>query len=171
MVTFARCEQEAGAILGECLRDAAYRRRLMDSGSAWGWDFPAFLRSVRALVAIALFSAYRAGEDQTPAEAAARGLRLLREGDAVGLFGVLPAEVGENTGLVRWLRLISIGLTNRSALMWFRLAVTAQGVLNPDTRTRWAWLLITGAQNRARPEHDEGGRPATVTVTVEDPPP
>ncbi|MFF3565069.1 hypothetical protein ACFYXS_34000 [Streptomyces sp. NPDC002574] len=143
----------------------------MRSSSAWGWEFAAFLRSVRAVVAIALFSAYRAGEEQTPTEAAATGLRLLREGDAVGLFGVLPSEVGENTGLMRWLRLISIGLTSRSALMWFRLAVTAEAVLNPDTRTRYAWLLINGVQNRARRPHEEGEGSGTVTVRAEDPPP
>lgn len=174
MVTFARCEQEADDILAECLRDAAFHRRLMNSSSTWGWEFTSFLRRVRLVVAIALFCACRSRAEQTPAEAAAAGLRILREGDAVALFGVLPAAegLGESAALVQWLRLISIGLTGRSAISWERLAVTATSVLDPDSRSRPEWLLITGVQKRpSRWEREAGGISGEVTVRLEDPSP
>ncbi|MFJ4844665.1 MULTISPECIES: hypothetical protein [unclassified Streptomyces] len=174
MVTFAKCEQEADDILAECLGDEAFHRRLVNSITAWGWEFPSSVRRVRVLVAMALFAAYSAREEQTPAEAAATALRILGKGDDVALFGALPgpAELGQSAALVQWLRLISIGLTGPSAHRWVRLTATAHSVLNPEMRTRYEWLLITSVQKGTRHRGPGGGGiSGQVTVRLEDPAP
>jgi hypothetical protein len=48
----------------------------------------------------------------------------------VELFAVLPVELGESSAVVAQLRLLSIGLTSRSAILWERLAHTARNVLD-----------------------------------------
>lgn len=134
MADFARCEQEAGDIIAARMEDAGAREQLESSSATWNMEFPAFIRKVRAIIAMALFSAYRRAEDQTPAEAAKAALTALRELTLVELFGVLPADLGESTAVVDHLRLLSISLTAPSAIMWERLVQTARNVLDEDAQ-------------------------------------
>ncbi|MFI1098602.1 hypothetical protein [Streptomyces sp. NPDC020917] len=134
MAAFDRCEQEASAIIAARMQDAAFRQRQESSSTTWNMEFPFFIRRVRIIIAMGLFSAYCGTEDQSPAEAAQAGLTVLRELTPVELFGVLPADVGESTAVVQQLRLLSTGLTAPSAIMWERLIQTARNILDADAQ-------------------------------------
>ncbi|MGW0833401.1 hypothetical protein [Streptomyces prunicolor] len=135
MATFAGCEQEAGGIVAVRLAEIGFRARLERSSASWEMEFPFFTRRLEVIIAIALFSAYRDSTEQlTPPEARMAALGCLRELGPVELFAVLPVELGESSAVVAQLRLLSIGLTSRSAIRWERLAHTARDVLDPDAR-------------------------------------
>ena len=134
MATFAGCAQEAGEIVAARLTEVGFRARLECGSASWEMEFPVFTRRLEGVIAIALFSAYRRSEQLTSTEARAAALRCLRELGPVELFGVLPVELGGSSAVVAQLRLLSIGLTSRSAILWERLAHTARDVLDPDAR-------------------------------------
>lgn len=135
MATFAGCEREASRIVAVRLTEVGFRARLECGSASWEMEFPVFTRRLEGVIAIALFSAYRDSTERlTPPEARTAALRCLRELGPVELFGVLPAELGGSSAVVAQLRLLSIGLTSRSALLWERLAHTARDVLDPDAR-------------------------------------
>ncbi|MFI6626250.1 hypothetical protein [Streptomyces sp. NPDC050528] len=136
MATFAGCAQEAGEIVAARLTEVGFRARLECGGVSWEMEFPVFVRRLEGVIAIALFSAYRSSEQLTSTEARAAALRCLRELGPVELFGVLPVELGESSAVVAHLRLLSIGLTSRSAILWERLAQTARNVLDPGARAQ-----------------------------------
>ncbi|MGW2835825.1 hypothetical protein [Streptomyces sp. NPDC001286] len=131
MVAFARCEQEAGDIIAARMQDADFRQRQESSSQTWKMEFPFFIQRVRGIIAIALFSAY-GSTDQPSATAAEAALTVLRERTPVELFGVLPEDVGESATTIQHLRLLSTGLTARSAIMWERLIQSARNVLDED---------------------------------------
>jgi hypothetical protein len=134
VIAFARCEHEASAIIAARLQDANFRRRQESASETWNMEFPFFIRRVRIIIAMALFSACRGADDRSPAGAAAAGLTVLREATVVELFGVLPADLGESAAVVEQLRLLSISLTARSAIMWERLILSARNVLEVDAQ-------------------------------------
>jgi hypothetical protein len=134
VATFAGCEREASRIVAIRLTEIGFRARLECSSASWEMEFPVFIRRLEGVIAIALFSAHRSSEQLTSTEARAAALRCLRELGPVELFGVLPVEPGGSSAVVAHLRLLSIGLTSRSALLWERLAQTARNVLDPDAR-------------------------------------
>ncbi|MEU9397568.1 hypothetical protein AB0D86_47310 [Streptomyces sp. NPDC048324] len=131
MAEFARCEQEASDIIEARLRNAGFRQRQECSSQTWSMEFPVFIRRVQIIIAIALFGAHDSA-DQSPAKAAETALTVLRERTLVELFGVLPADLEDSGSEVEHLRLMSIGLTAQSAIMWERLIQTARNVLNED---------------------------------------
>lgn len=134
MAAFARCEQEAGDIIVARMQDADFRQMQESSSETWNMEFPLFIRWVRIIIAMAIFSAYRSAEDQSPVEAAKAALTVLRERTVVELFGVLPVDIGESAAVVDHLRLLSISLTAPSAIMWERLIQTARNVLDEDAQ-------------------------------------
>ncbi|MGW2426640.1 hypothetical protein ACWC0C_47145 [Streptomyces sp. NPDC001709] len=134
MTAFARCEQEASNIIAARMQDAGFRQRQESSSETWNMEFPIFIQRVRIIIAIALFSAYRSTEDQSPTKAAKAALTVLRERTPVELFGVLPEDIGESAAGVQHLRRLSIGLTAPSAIMWERLIQTARNVLDEDAQ-------------------------------------
>ena len=131
MADFAGCEQEASNIIAARMQNAGFRQRLENSSETWNMEFPFLIQRVRIIIAIALFSAY-GSTDQSPAKAAKAALTVLREHTPVELFGVLPEDLGESSSAVRHMRLLSIGLTAPSAIMWERLIQTARNVLDED---------------------------------------
>ena len=128
---FAGCEQEASTIIAARMQDAGFRQRQEKSSETWNMEFPFLVHRVRIIIAIALFGAY-GSTDQFPAEAGRAALTVLRERTPVELFGVLPEDLGGSASEVRHLRLLSIGLTSSSAIMWERLIQTARNVLDED---------------------------------------
>lgn len=132
MVAFARCEQESGEIMEARLRDDAFRRRMERTSSRWQIEHGSFLRQVKAVIAVALFSAYRESVSTTSAQAARDALAILRGGDAVQLFAGLPDDLSDSSTIIESLRLMSFGLTPNTPLKWARLAQAAENVLNPN---------------------------------------
>jgi hypothetical protein len=132
LASFARCEQQASDLLAARLTETDFRVRLEDRCRVWQMEFPTFARRERTIIAIALFSACRSKEERTDAEDATAALACLRELSPTELFAVLPADLGDSAAMIDHLRLVSIGLTGRSAVLWERLAETARNILDPD---------------------------------------
>ncbi|MFF7199289.1 hypothetical protein ACFZAM_37045 [Streptomyces sp. NPDC008079] len=132
MVTFTQCEQEAAEIVRERLRDGELRNWIESASSTWDIEHAVFLQRVKTVIAIGLFNSHHtaeAAEEPVP-HPAQTALDALREADAVGLFGVLPADLGQSADVVKWLQLLSTGLTARSAIMWERLIQSARIILD-----------------------------------------
>lgn len=130
MATFTRCEQEAADIIDRRLQDESFLHRLEDSSTVWGVEFPVLIRRTRTIIAMALFNAHLSTQGQNSSEIANAALLILRARTPAEIFAVLPADLGESSAVIEQLRVLSTGLTARSAILWERLAQTARNVLD-----------------------------------------
>lgn len=166
MAAFDKCEQEAGTITAARLRDAGFRQRLERSSKTWNMEFPFLGQKVQTIIAIALFSAHGSA-DHSPAQAAKAALTALSERTVVELFDVLPQDLGESASQVRHLRLVSIGLTAPSTIMWERLLQTARNMLDQDAEYPDEDHLVQTQADRTSPTE----RSAPSTEDAENPRP
>ncbi|MFC7221483.1 hypothetical protein ACFQLX_25440 [Streptomyces polyrhachis] len=122
----AASERFAREIRETRLAEGAFAARLAERCRVWAVDRDALLAQTESVIVIALIAAADPPKPTQAGRWRADALaRLLRRED-VPLFAALPRAQPAGLALrVNQLRLLSTGLTSRSALRWERLVVTA----------------------------------------------
>ncbi|WNI17219.1 hypothetical protein [Actinacidiphila sp. ITFR-21] len=110
MGPFDRCERQAAVVIADRMAEPDVRERLVDRGTTGRIGFEPFLRQVRGVTAVAVFSAHRDALDLPPARVAATALAVLRDTRPPDtLFTVLPADLGGSASLVADPRVLAAG--------------------------------------------------------------